>query len=620
MADAERMTSWMGSPPGRWAAFYVRVTQEESVKTDLSIPNQVARAHEVAASRGWTDYQIYVEPRHVSGELWIDKRPGLRRLVEDIRAGRVSSVCSRHTDRLWRTAEVQSKLLPILRDHQVELWDYAHQHDYRSAHGRFSLQVLGAASELEVNLTAERIREMKRGKARKGKPGGGPPPYGYTSQSRRILELRAAGLAADEAYTKACLELPVGKCWYIDEREAEVVRLIFHFYTAVEHRFGSKRIAMRLNELGHRTRQGAAWLGNYVRRVVNNPAYAGFTSYDETAYEDRVASRQPRHRQALYPGEHPPIIEPDVWRQAQAIKSEDNTIKRTREGAKESRVFSLTGILRCPSCGSRMVGKWAHHSERTYYICARRHNGGAALCSFPLLNASQLHGEVWRWVHEVITSPQFVLDHVAELRKKLDADRPATEKRAAALHKRQGEIKAALGKYYGIFETSKDPVRDEALMERVRELRTELQAVEGEIEALRAKAAPVPMKLTEERVRAYLEKLAARVDERPEYQRAIFAEMKREHGLQVRPVTKSEVVVSMALPLRELGAEELAPVAAGAESRVYTVLPDRDVGRGPGGPGLPEPGGPSRSRLCPPAAATSRARRAGSSPRTSARS
>ena len=153
---------------------------------------------------------------------------------------------------------------------------------------------------------------MKRGKALKGKVVGGPPPFGYTSQSRRILDLRAAGHSADDAYRQACLDFPVGKCWAIDEKEAEVVRLVFHLYTSPEFRFGSNRVARYLNEKGHRTRTspGVARPSNYVRRIVNNPAYAGYTTYDEKAYEQRVPSHTPRHKQALFQGEHEPLRSP----------------------------------------------------------------------------------------------------------------------------------------------------------------------------------------------------------------------------------------------------------------------------------------------------------------------
>lgn len=68
------------------------MTQEESVKADLSIPNQIVRGKEIAALRNLDHWQIYVEPKHVTGEYWIERCPALNDLVRDIRAGKVTAV------------------------------------------------------------------------------------------------------------------------------------------------------------------------------------------------------------------------------------------------------------------------------------------------------------------------------------------------------------------------------------------------------------------------------------------------------------------------------------------------------------------------------------------------
>src|SRR5262245_4415914 len=103
----------------------------ESVQAGLSVPNQWPRGREIASLSRWPEYRIYVEPKHVSAELWTDKRPALKRLLDDIAAGRVLGVCARHTDRFWRNNEVQARFLRILRDAGVELWDFNNQYDYK---------------------------------------------------------------------------------------------------------------------------------------------------------------------------------------------------------------------------------------------------------------------------------------------------------------------------------------------------------------------------------------------------------------------------------------------------------------------------------------------------------
>lgn len=622
MKETQDIQSWTMATPERWYAFYVRVTNQESLKADLSIPNQIARAKEIAAERGWSDWRIYVERKNVTAELWVEKRPALRSLVEDIVAGRIIGICARHTDRLWRGNEIQSRLCNLLREHGVELWDFSTRHEYKSAHGRFALQVLGAVSELEVNVTSERIREMKRGKARKGKTGGGPPAFGYTSQSRRIQQIVALGHSEDEAYRQACLDFPVGKTWYIDEKEAEVVRLIFDLYTSSETRYGTKRIGRYLNARGYKTRTGCSWLSNYIRSIINNPAYAGFTTFDEAAYAERLPSRLPRRLQERFAGEHSPLISVEQWEKAQAIKESENPVKRVRSGPSARETFSLTGILRCPKCDSRMAGKSSPHTTRRYYICGRRHCGGVDLCNFPLIDANALQREVWSWIHGLLTSPAFVIEHVERLRTKLAEAVPDAARQLAALERRQGEVRAAMGKYFALLEASTDRDRDAVLLERVRELRAEAQALEGESTALRSKLAALPPRaISVEHVQAYLAKLRARVDGRPEVQRVLFHELKREHDLRVKALSKDEFIISIALPTRELFGADRPSIAP---DRLFTVAagssgPRGGEGgasprgavnmgtlqgaegttsrRGSEGMGLPAPGGPMKSRL-----------------------
>ncbi|WP_437310137.1 recombinase family protein [Sorangium sp. So ce388] len=542
----QQLTSWTKSapPPERFWAFYVRVTREESVTADLSIPNQIARAKEIAAARGWTDWRIYVEPKHVSGELWVEKRPALRELLADVAAGRVVGACARHTDRLWRTSEIQDRILRAFRERNVELWDFSGRHEYKSAHGRFSLRVLGAAAELEIGLTAERIREMKRGKARAGKVGGGPPPFGYTSQSRRMRDLVRSGMSEDAAYQQACTEIPVGKRWVVDESEAEVVRLIFELYTAPQHRLGCKRITRVLHQRGHKTREGCDWLSNAVRKLINNPAYAGLTSFDEQAYEEKAPSRLPRHQQALFAGEHPAIVSPEVWRLAQTIKISENTVRRTKDGPKASE-FSLTGLLRCPRCSSRMIGKGSAHSTRRYYICSRRHNGGPDLCPFPLVNAVALQREVWGWLHGILTSPELVRAQVERLARRLEKQRPKAAHRLAEAEAQREEITGKLRRYYEAFEAG--DLDRATLRGRVDELNGRLLAVETELAALKAKAAPAPKRVTTRQVESYLAVLRQQLDEHPERQRVLLQGFHRSHDLRIQAKSSEEFTVSIAL-------------------------------------------------------------------------
>lgn len=574
------LQSWdvLSSAPARYWAFYVRVTSDESVKKDLSIPNQCRRAIEIAKLRGWHDYRIYVEPMNVSAELWTDKRPAFKELLDDVAAGRIIGICARHTDRLWRNNDVLGKLIATLRPQGVELWDFNSRFEYKSAHGRFSLQVLGAASELEVGLVAERIREMKRGKALKGKTSGGPPPFGYTSQSHRKAQLVASGLSSDDAYRQACIDFPVGKTWYVNEDEAAIVRLVFELYTSPQYRYGAKRIARHLGTMGHRGRTGIFFAPATIIKIINNPAYAGYTSFDEMAYDRRLPSNSPRHREKLYAGEHPALITPTIWQLAQDIKAAEGKITRIRKSRQSDNetaaTFSLTGILKCPQCGGNLNGRSTNQKANgeqnyRYYFCANRYNGGTEACDFRSLSATLVQNAVWNWLHEILGAPEFVMEYVERMQKRLHAEQPDGAKHLQVLRKQRDTIKGAIAKYFRVFEDLAEP--DVAVLDRVRELRTELQTLETEIAKLEARTVPMEQKINPERVRHYLEKLRGRITEQSNYQRAIFQELKRTHDFDVRiSPTGKELTVSVALPSDKMLGDE------SSEKRLASVLTSPD--------------------------------------------
>jgi len=374
----------------RITAFYQRVTAEESFKRNLSIPAQRAEAEELARRHGWTPFKHYTDPKNVQASMW--QRHAFLELVRDIEAGKILRVVARHEDRFWRDLEVQQRFVEILRRHEVELWVFRGQLDYKTAHGKLVLQITGATAEFEKSITGERIRKVKRSLIMKGRPAGGPPPFGYTSQSRAKADLMKEGLPEDEAYRRACEIIAIGKSWVVDEREAEVVRLIFRLFTDAAHRWGVRRITAYLNRHGYRRRSGLLWHPHKVLSIVNNPAVAGRLFYDEEAFSANVPSRAPKYRQVLYPASHEPIITLDVWREAQRIKAENTTAKRTKTSSKVG--YPLRDILIC-GCGKPMKGKASGGDRPAYYICSDRKHFGPERCNRPVLKKPVVEAAVW---------------------------------------------------------------------------------------------------------------------------------------------------------------------------------------------------------------------------------
>ncbi|MEK7354245.1 MAG: recombinase family protein, partial [Chloroflexota bacterium] len=67
--------------------------------------------------------------------------------------------------------------------------------------------------------------------------------------------------------------LPKEKRWEIDEKEAEIVRYIYHLY--LNDNLGMMKIIFRLNQDEKRTRSGYLWRYHTIHRILSSPAYKG---------------------------------------------------------------------------------------------------------------------------------------------------------------------------------------------------------------------------------------------------------------------------------------------------------------------------------------------------------
>lgn len=146
-------------------------------------------------------------------------------------------------------------------------------------------------TEKEIQAPAERGRKevparlghgvkVKRGQltsVQQGRYGTGPAPYGY----RRGQEG----------------EKPL----VVDDREAEVVRMIFREYLLTR---STGKVVSNLHQRRIFTRKGNRWSRQAIAIILSNRTYRGRVSYGEVETE----------------GLHDPIIEPALFYRANALK------------------------------------------------------------------------------------------------------------------------------------------------------------------------------------------------------------------------------------------------------------------------------------------------------------
>ena len=237
-----------------------------------------------------------------------------------------------------------------------------------------------------------RVREAIMAKASRGQVLG-RTPYGYkTSISGQLQE---------------------------DPAEAEIVRKIFELYAGPWSApggpplggIGLRLIAQRLNEEGHRTRQGHPWTQVAVSGILRNRVYLG--TY--TRYGVRIV------------GSHPSLVERELFNRAEAVGEMRRPVRKRRK----AEPFLLSGLLRSQVSGRGLFGltrrrAWKRQDgtpmEKTYRYYESPHrepseNGGddQVKLSWPAekLEAS-VREEINSWPDNYFAGAELVEDEAAQ--------------------------------------------------------------------------------------------------------------------------------------------------------------------------------------------------------------
>jgi DNA invertase Pin-like site-specific DNA recombinase len=136
--------------------------------------------------------------------------------------------------------------------------------------------------------------------------------------------------------------------FFPDETAAPIVQMIFDDYLAG---MPTKRIALKLNDMGIRTRHGNPWENRTVEYLLTNPVYIGKLRRSKNG--DR--SDRFHEQDECIDGQHQPIITPAIYDAVQAKRAD--TKKNYRKYARQGQPvqFMLKGLVRCDHCGATLV-------------------------------------------------------------------------------------------------------------------------------------------------------------------------------------------------------------------------------------------------------------------------
>ena len=248
----------------------------------------------------------YADPG-VSARKKAAKRPGLQRMLSDVRAGRIDLIVFTKLDRWFRNVGEYYKVQEVLEQYHVDWKTIQEDYDTSTAAGRLKINIMLSVAQDEADRTSERIKAVFDAKRRRREPLTGSVPTGYRLEEKRMVQ---------------------------DERTQPAVEAFFRTYLTSASLSEARAAALD---------RGLPIGDQLARKMLGNPAYTGLFYGVE--------------------GMCPPYVTREEFDRIRSLRG--RTVRKAREG----RVYLFSGLAFCGVCGCRLGGRTNGRGGVPFYNC-----------------------------------------------------------------------------------------------------------------------------------------------------------------------------------------------------------------------------------------------------------
>ena len=334
-------------------AIYIRLSKEDAdrgIDESESITNQKTFL---------TGYVKKLGPEYELVDIYVDQgytgtnfnRPDFKRMIGDIRLGKVNMVITKDLSRLGRdyieTGEYIEKFFPENRIRYVSVTDGIDT--FSTNNGNNDIMPFKAIlNDMYSKDLSKKIKTAFHTMQSQGKWLGGSPPLGYKRNPENKNQL------------------------VIDEEEAEIVRTIFDMAYAGKS-VGDIRKYLNDNEIPtytkiRRNKEICYWENKTIKLILKNQS--------RISYKNRKQRANPEEQWIAVDNTHEPIIEKDKFDAVQKMM----IVQKYSRNEKKNH-FLLDGILICYECKHK-IGIRNQVNGINYMICNYyRRTSRAKLCT-----------------------------------------------------------------------------------------------------------------------------------------------------------------------------------------------------------------------------------------------
>lgn len=321
-----------------YVAAYCRVSTDKDDQLNSFESQKKYFEEQIKKNPNWELYEIYAD-EGLSGTS-TKKRKAFNQMIADAHLGKFELVLTKEVSCFARNTVDTLQYTRYLSKIGVGVQFIIDNINTLEQDGELRLTIMASIAQEESRKTSQRVK------------------WGQTQRMRSGV-----------VFGRDCLGYDVknGKMT-INEEGAKTVKLIYHKF--VNEKKGTCTIARELREAGIKTLRGnTSWSNTSILKILRNEKYCGDLCQKKTITPDYLT-----HEKKYNHGEedivfikdhHPPIIDREIWNEAQKILAENRPSENVRTS--HSNRYPLSGKIKCGHCGASFSAKYKRKNGPTPY-------------------------------------------------------------------------------------------------------------------------------------------------------------------------------------------------------------------------------------------------------------
>lgn len=362
-----------------YCAIYTRKSSSEGLDQDFtSLDAQREAAENYINSQKHEGWTILQEPYDDGGFTGANiDRPGLQKLLADIKSQKINCVVVYKVDRLSRSLTDFAQLLEFFDKNNVTFVSVTQSFNTNTSMGRLTLNILLSFAQFEREIARERTKDKMSAARKRGQWTGGIAPLGYyVDENKKLI---------------------------IDPEGAKVVREIFDLYLKGN---STLKIVHMFNEKGYKTNKitckngktlgGVKYSVARIQWMLRHPIYMGKALYNGQIYD----------------GEHEAIIDEETFKKTQALMDQNHRERKVTKNIDCTGL--LSSLLHCKVCGTYMTHTYTirngTHKYR-YYVCTNAQKLGHSSCPTRSVNSKAIEDAVVDCLRQIFSDRRKIEKH-----------------------------------------------------------------------------------------------------------------------------------------------------------------------------------------------------------------